>query len=75
MKIRMPKMPRIPTTPKNNRFLGILGIVGLFGILQQLCILHKLRYAKSLTPPFPVEELKKKLAELQSAINTGKDSL
>jgi hypothetical protein len=29
----------------------------------------------SITPPFPVEELLKKLAELRSAVNTGKDSL
>lgn len=27
------------------------------------------------SPPFPVEELIAKLQELQSAVNTGKDSL
>ena len=32
-------------------------------------------YTMSAIPPFPVDELLKKLAELQSAVNTGKDSL
>lgn len=44
-------------------------VVGLFGNVGNLI------YYLYFNTPFPVDELLQKLTDLQSAVNTGKDSL
>ena len=54
--------------------VGPFGPLGTLGNLF-LANLFFPQYTPAVSPPFPVDELLQKLTDLQSAVNTGKDSL